>query len=149
MLDVLFAAIREKKIELMCLAVLIGVAVWAVPLAMQQIAAKEVKAIEPVIVSRAKEMIGFFRDDLTEIKTLQMSINENINSMIERQNYDTLERGIAGFNKCHTIQCLEENPNNRINIKNALRLPDGKKFLSQIDHDKAELFISYFFDPDI
>lgn len=164
MYDAICSALREKRIELLLVVFMGGILFWAMPLAIDSVVCSAVDAEVKIstntlhtelqtttidIAKKSKAMMGAISSDVRDIKDMQTTLLANIDAMIKRQNYDTIERGIAGFNKCRTIECLEQNPNNRINIKHAMRIPEGLQYMLSINRDRAELFSNYFFDPDI
>jgi outer membrane phospholipase A len=119
--------IKEKRFEMIVIAVLIIVLFAAIPSVIQ--------ASVDNAISR----------HLDPINDYIMAMDSKIDLISERHVEDITERGIAAYKKIYTIEDLQNNTQNAISIKIALKTPSARNILYSIDSERTMLFEDYFF----
>lgn len=71
-------------------------------------------------------------------------IVERIEQMESRELSELTQRAIAAYGIINTIEDLQVNPNNRINIYLGLQVDSIRTILFEIDRDRTLLFEDYF-----
>ncbi len=76
------------------------------------------------------------------VKSLE-KLDGQISFLEQIRKNEITERAVAAYGKIFTIEDLKNNPNNRINIKQALLIEHSKEILMTIDRDRTDEFYNY------
>lgn len=113
--------IRARKWDTLIMVGLIAVLIITIPLTIKYTMAKS------------------FEENLAPI-------NNAIQKMESRQVNEIIDRGIAAYKKIHEIEQLESSTQNATSIKIALRTPEARSILFQIDRERTLLFEKHYGD---
>lgn len=113
--------IRKRKWDTLIIGGLVAIAIITIPISVKYTMDKS------------------FKENLTPIYN-------SIQKIEHRQVDEIIDRGIAAYKKIYELSQLESSTQNATSIKIALRTPEARDILFQIDRERTLLFEQYFGD---
>lgn len=76
-------------------------------------------------------------------------VNDTVERIEQMKISEIIDRGVAAYNKCKTVEDLESSTQNGMSIKIALRTPQAREILYMIDHERTRIFFEYFYPEGV
>ena len=131
MIETIANLLKNKKWDTLIIIALLAILFIAVPAAINYTINKSIDNSLDEHLKPMQEMIESINSDVSELK--------------HKSECELKERAVAAYSKIETVEDLNNNPSNMINIKMGLTDDDTRSLLMTLDKDRTLLFISELF----